>query len=171
MEANSPLSMGSPSSNGPLKKLEMSLDNLFKKLPPLPANVREAIAQYGPYLVAIQAIIAVFALLALFGLGGGLFFVGSAYYTGVYFWLALIFGGLTLALVLPSLTGLFKRTRKSWELLFLSYVVQTIGGIVLAIASVSPYFVGVMIYGILWALIGAAIEFYILFQVKDYFNK
>jgi hypothetical protein len=169
MEANSPLSMGSPSSNGPLKKLEMSLDNLFKKLPALPANVREAIAQYGPYVIAVLAILSVFGILALFGLGG--IFVATLPYTGAYFWLSLIFSGVSLALVLMSLTGLFKRTRKSWEFLFLSYVVQTIGGIVLALVSMSPYFIGAALYSILWTLIGSAIAFYLLFQVKDYFNK
>lgn len=158
MEVNSPLNMGQKSGGNPLKQLENSLADLFKKVPALPAGVKEFIVKFGPYLVALGVIVGAVALLNFFGLGNfSTFRYVGAYGTWSYYWTVSM---LTLAaqviLQALALSGLFKRTRQGWEFIFYATLVGIVGNI--------------LSFNIIGALIGGAISFYIAFQVREYYK-
>ena len=157
---------GSPSlgtGQTPTNRLEALLDEyLVRKAPfALPENAKEIIVKISPYIVLILVILSLPIILAVFGLTAFLTpFAVLGGYTASAGALALVAGLLTLVAVileLMAVSGLFRRTRKGWRLVFYATLVSLVSSL-LALNIVS-------------GLIGALIGWYILFQVKDKYRN
>ncbi|MCE7040874.1 hypothetical protein [Dyadobacter sp. CY312] len=137
--------------------LEKELEPIFlEKLPAFPENVKEPIAQYGPYVMLVLAIIGLFGLLTAFGIGTAAIGVGVAAYGGGFnFYIGIAFAALTMVLYLMAFTPLRARKRAGWNLIYYATLLNLVGSI--------------LQLNILGALIGAFIGFWILFQVRDKF--
>ena len=115
MEVNNPLTPGSKSDN-PLNQLENALADLSRKLPQLPAGVKEFIVKFGPYLVVLSVIGGALATISAFGLGTSLFmpnYVAGYYVMWSYYWTVdtVTMAAATILDAL-ALSGLFKRQKR-----------------------------------------------------------
>src|SRR5258708_2014100 len=141
-----------------LSQLETTLDLYFnKKAPALPAGIKEfvvAITPYGtilgaifavPAVLALLGIIAVFATMILFSGGWGIRSVVSLF--------ALI---VTTILYVMAIPGLFKRRKEAWDKMFWVSLIQ----VVVAVVSMNVFSL----------VVGTAISWYFLFQVRSYYK-
>jgi hypothetical protein len=125
---------------------------LVKKAPfQLPAEVKEFLVKFGPWIALVLLLLSLPGLLLMLGLGTAFMpFGGAAYMVGFsYLTVVLLAQLVLLGLALP---GLFKRKMSAWRLIFYSQLV----GIAFSLLSGS----------ILGALIGGLIGLYILFQIR-----
>lgn len=140
-------------------KLESQLEPIFtKKLPNLPDNAKDTIVKLAPYLAIIGVVLSLPAVLTVLGLGAVAApfaaLGGITSFTGYSLTiLFVIAGAVIMAIAIP---GLFKRTLSAWRLMFC-------GSLVSAVSSLLAFNLGSLI-------IGTAISFYILFQVKSYYK-
>ena len=144
---------------GMVDELEVKLEEIFiGKLWALPKKVKEIIVKISPYIAIISLIALIPMILALTGLSfltpvaflGGVR-AGFSYIVSVLF--ALVLGILTVS-VIP---GLFKRERKAWKVLFWVSLINAVGELLR------------MDLGNL--IIGTALSWYVLFQVKEYYKN
>jgi hypothetical protein len=137
--------------------LEKELEPIFlEKLPAFPDNVKEPIAQYGPYVMLVLAIIGLFGLLAAFGIGTAALGVGVAAYGGGFnFYIGIAFAAITMIMYLMAFSPLRARKRAGWNLIYYATLLNFVGSIVQL--------------NIISGLIGAFIGFWILFQIRDKF--
>lgn len=142
-----------------LTSVDTQLDlYLVKKAPSIPANIKELIVKYGPYLIIVSLLISAPSILALFrvnsyldGLG---YMVGNQYSANYRF--SLIILGLCLLLQALAIPGLLKRSLSSWRLLYYSVFVTALSSLInLNLISL---------------LVGSLISFYLLFQIKSYYK-
>ncbi|KKP77671.1 MAG: hypothetical protein A2271_01825 [Candidatus Moranbacteria bacterium RIFOXYA12_FULL_35_19] len=151
---------------GGINQLEALLDEYMVKKAPfaLPKGVKEFIATVSPYLIIIFAIMALPLILAAMGLSafltpfaiiGGL---GLGFGWGFGAIVSLAIAVVTIVMELMAVPGLFKRTKKSWRLLFYVSIISLVGSII-------------SIHGIVSGIIGAIIGWYILFQMKDMYKN
>jgi hypothetical protein len=150
---------------GEVTKLESILEGYMVKKAPfqIPAEGKEFIAKISPYLIIIGAVMFIPALLALLGIGAVLSpfaMMGGGYgmMGGYGAWsISLVFGVVAFALEIMALSGLFKRTKASWRLVYYATLVSLLGSIVS--------------FNIIGGIIGAIISWYILFQVKELYKN
>jgi hypothetical protein len=140
-------------------KLEAQLEPIFaKQLPSLPENVKEIIVKFAPYLAIIGVVFSLPAILAVLGLGAvAVPFAalgGVSAFTGLS--LSIIFLVISTIIMIMAIPGLFARSIKAWRLMFYSTLVS-------AVSSLVAMNLGGLI-------IGTAISFYFLFQVKSYYK-
>lgn len=147
---------------GLVGQLEAMLDEYMVTKAPfaLPLELKEFIVKISPYLIIVFAVLAlplIFAALGLtavlspFAMMGG---IGWGFGWGFGAIVSLVVAVVSLVLEVMAVPGLFKRTRAAWRLLFYVSIISLIGSIL----SMS---------GIIGAIIGAIISWYILFQVKN----
>lgn len=164
-----------------LDKAENSLAKIFKDLPQLPESSKEGLAKVWPWLALIGGVLQLVAALALWRLASWADRVTdlanslSVYYTGYTagptgFEKTIIYAGVIVLVVdavilLMAFPKLQKRLRSGWNLLFLASLLNLVYG-VLQIFTFQRGF-GSFIF----SLLGSAIGFYLLFQIKDKFNK
>lgn len=151
---------------GGINQLEALLDEYMVKKAPfaLPKGVKEFIATVSPYLIIIFTIMALPLILAAMGLSAfltpfammGGFGLGFGWGFGAI--VSLVIAVVTIVMELMAVPGLFKRTKKSWRLLFYVSIISLIGSII-------------SIHGIVSGIIGAIIGWYILFQMKDMYKN
>lgn len=140
-------------------QLESTLDLYFaKKAPAMPENVKEALVKYGPYITVVMMIMLLPIILGVLGLGAFLspFAYLGGFRAGLGFSLGTIF---TLAIVVMqgmALPALFKRQMSGWR--FMYYV---------ALLQVAQNLFNFDLGGL---IIGGAISFYILFQIKSLYK-
>lgn len=163
------------------RKLETTVGGWYKaaNVPHLPKNGQKWLAENVWWLALIGAVLSVLGLLAIFPLFLAAIAVTSiattatlgysvvgAGYAGL-FWLSALIGIVsyvaTTILLIMSISPLKARAKKGWQLLFLSYLLN------FALAVVSDLVV-LNIFGIIGALIGAAIAGYFLFEIHEYFG-
>ena len=143
-----------------LTKIEATLDLYFgKKAPPMPENIKQLIVKYSPYLIILALILTIPGILIAFGLRS--LWTPLAYLGGVRSAFSFSFWGLfsLAALVLEAIAipGLLKRTKQSWEYMFYASLIMLVSNLLsLNLGSL---------------LIGGAISFYILFQIKSYYKN
>jgi len=141
-----------------LTQIEKTLDLYFgKKAPAMPENIKELIVKYSPYLTAIALIFSIPTL--LFALGVSRAFMPLAF-AGAYrpgLSISIIISLVAMILEAIALPGLFKRTKKSWEYMFYA-------SLVMIISYIFDLNLGSLI-------IGGAISFYLLFQIKSYYKN
>ena len=134
------------------------MEEWFSKLPSLPKNWQEVIVKITPWLALIFGVLGVLVSLVGVGLltvlapfvlmGGGLGRASGGVIGAV---LALV----SSALLLAAFPGTKKRQMGGWNLLFYSEVVSLISALVAVSLS---------------GVVGSAIGFYILFQIKSYYK-
>lgn len=136
------------------EQLQSMLEEWFKKLPPLPANAVEGLFKIAPWIALVFGVIGVLGSLSGFGaltflaplaaMGGASNYYGLGIISTVG-WLV------SSVLMLLAFTGLKDGKMSGWNLLFWSEVVSVV-------ASLVVFSLG--------TIVGAAIGFYLLFQIK-----
>lgn len=143
---------------GMVDELEVKLEEIFVgKLWTLPKKAKEIIVTIAPYLSIISLIIVVPMVLGLLGMS---FFTPVAFLGGLRmgfgYTLSVVFGLVGGILAVSVIPGLFKRQLKAWKILFWVSLINALGRLLS------------MDLGNL--IIGTAISWYILFQVKEYYK-
>jgi uncharacterized membrane protein HdeD (DUF308 family) len=144
------------------KALAKPLEDLYAKVPALPANVREVLVKIAPWLSLIFGVLTVLTGVAALGLFTALSPFTSTYgglgygaFTMVYAAVVVVEG----VVMVLAFSPLKARKVRGWNLLFWSEILAVVSSVVtLSVGSV----VG--------ALIGAVIAFYILFQMRSYYK-
>jgi hypothetical protein len=156
-----------------VKKLEKTIGDLFKGAPALSEGNKEGLVKAWPWIALIFGILQLLAAWGLWRLTRvtnalndiSTYYLGSQYglTTGdkmiIYLGLAmLVIDGVILLMAYPELK---KRARRGWDLLF-------IGALLNAVYSVVTLFIDARGVGsFIFSLIGSAIGFYLLFQVRE----
>lgn len=132
---------------------------LVKKAPfTIPANIKEIIVKFAPWITLIVLIMALPALLFVLGIGTLVMpfsFMGGLQ-AGFSYTLTMILTAVSLVLEAVALPGLFKRTRGGWNLVYYASLV----GVVQNIVS----------FNLGGLIIGSLLSFYVLFQVREYYK-
>lgn len=141
-----------------ISQLESQLEDIFvKKVPALPENIKEIIVKISPYLAVVGVILGLPAVLTILGLGAiaAPFAVLGGYssFTGL---ISVIFAGIIIVLEILAIPGLFSRSIKAWRFLYYSVLVSAVSNLI-----------SLNLGGL---IIGTAISFYFLFQVKSYYK-
>lgn len=142
-----------------MKELEILLDEyLVKKAPALPANIKEIIVKFGPWVVLVLMLLAIPAMLAALGLSAVFMPVAAmgGYRMGLLTIISLVLGIAVLVLELMALPGLFKRQRQGWRFM---YYATLVGAVSSAISL-----------NIVSLIVGTLLSLYILFQIKSYYK-
>lgn len=138
-----------------LVKIENFLDLYFgQKAPAIPANIKEMIVKFSPYISLIGILLMLPAILFAFGLSSLAlpFAYMGGFSRGFHFSFGTLFSIVIIVLEALALPGLFKRLLSGWRLMYYASLVT----VVLNILTLN---LGSLI-------IGGAISFYILFQIK-----
>jgi hypothetical protein len=140
-----------------LGQLETILDEyLVKKAPfQIPDNIKEILVQFAPWITLIVLLMALPALLFVLGMGSVVapFAYLGGVRAGTTLTVAYIFTIVALVLEAIALPGLFNRKRSGWNFVFYASLVSLVEGVVSG--------------NIVSALVGAIIELYVLFQLKE----
>ena len=136
------------------QQLQSMLEEWFKKLPPLPASAVDGLYSIAPWIALVFGVIGVLGGLSGFGaltflapfavMGGASSYYGLGIISTVGWLVASV-------LMLLAFTGLKTGKMSGWNLLFWSEVVSVV-------ASLVAFSLG--------TVVGAAIGFYLLFQIK-----
>lgn len=164
-----------------VKKLESSLEKVFKDLPHLPESTRSGLASIWPWLALIGGVLQLFAAMALYRLAdyaSGLYDLAnslSVYYgvqnvgptsfdkTIIYLGVAVL--AVEAVILLMAFPKLQKRQKAGWNLLFLGALIN----VVYSVLQIFTYNRGMGSF--VMSLIGSALGFYLLFEVKGKFSK
>lgn len=149
----------SANSSASLKDLESQLELYFgNKAPAIPANLKELIVKFAPWITLILMILLAPVILAALGLSAVLLpvsvFAGSS--SGLMGMISLIGSIAVLVLELVALPGLFKRQLQGWRFLYYSVLVNAV--------------VSLVTFNIIGGIIGTLLGLYILFQIKSYYH-
>ncbi len=163
-----------------LKKIEDSAAKIFKDLPQLPESTKEGLANVWPWLALIGGILQLMAAWALWRLASWADRVTdlaksiSVYYSGYTagpssFDKTIIYVGAAILVVeavimLMAFPKLQKRQRGGWDLLFLAGLINLVYGVV----QIFTFERGIGSF--VMSLIGSAVVFYLLFQVREKFG-
>lgn len=149
-----------PSAQNFLKQIEEFLNTYLHVKAPfhLPPNAKEFIVQYGPWITVVMLALSLPLLLGILGVSllvSPIAVMVSPYHNATYLahWVLTL---ATFALELAALPGLFKRSLKSWYLVYYA-------GLVSALSSLISF----DIFGL---IIGTAITMFILFEIKEYYK-
>jgi hypothetical protein len=144
------------------KELLKPLKDVYVKAPALPTNARDVLVSIAPWLALVFGVLAILA-----GIGGlGIFtaFSPLAYmYAGagvstlllVSAVVAIVEGGVMVLAFAP----LKAKKVRGWNLLVWSEVLAILSSVV-----------SLRVGDVIWALVGAAIVLYILFQIESYYK-
>jgi len=154
------MTQSQPTLTSYLTKLDSELEKIFVgKVPALPENVKETLVKIAPYLALISMLLLAPLILAAFGLSAA--FLPFSYLGGLHvgfsYTLGLVFSLGQIILELFAIPGLFKRQAKAWKLMFYSSLIYLVGQLI-------SFNLGSVI-------LGGAISFYFLFQVKSKYTK
>ena len=135
--------------------LEKELEPIFlEKFPAFPENVKDVIAQYGPYVLLILSIIGLLGLLAAFGLGGAALGIGAVAYGGGFnFYIGITISIITLVLYLMAFSPLRARRRAGWNLIYYALLISLLGNLIQL--------------NILGVIVGGIVGFWVLFQIRS----
>ena len=158
-----------PPFSGPLASLEAWLyDLLYKKISyKLPANVRDVLVQFGPWVTLVVALLSLPAIFVIFGAGAVVSVYGAlaGISYGPMFYVSILVLAVQVVLMFMAVSPLLKRRRIGWQLIFYSSTISVVYSIV------NSFSYGYFTFGsLLWGLIGAAISYYVIFQVRSYYK-
>jgi len=166
-------------------ELESKLNELFvDKAPKLPENGKKALVQWSPWIALIVGILTLLAAVSLWHwahlANSAINYANQicATYQGVYgptdcgisasrltfwVWLALIVTAVEGVLYLLAFPGLRDRKKQGWNYLYYGALVNVVYAVVSLFTSYNAVgnFIG--------ALIGSAIGFYLLFQIRSHY--
>jgi len=142
-----------------LNQLEDLLhEYLVKKAPALPSNIKEAIVKFAPWATLVIFILTLPLVLAVFGLGA--FFAPFSFMGGIAagtnYLITILFSGIQMVLEAMAIPGLFKNTRRAWNLLYWATLIG-------ALQNIITFNLGSLI-------VGSLLSLYILFQVREYYK-
>lgn len=147
------------STSSPLTQLEENLDVYFgQKAPALPANIKELIVNFAPWISLIMVVVSLPAVLAIIGIGSlaaPFSFLGGAN-SGFSYMLSLVFLALSVLFDAIAIPGLFKKSRQGWNFVFYSTLVGILSNLVH--------------FNLSSLIVGGLISFYFLFQIKSYYK-
>jgi hypothetical protein len=165
--------------NALVKPVEEALLPIFKGMPSLPESGRKVLVKIWPILALVFGVLQILAAWSLWNIGhtsnelvnyanqlsiatGG----GSiAPELGVFYYLGLAVVVVDAVILLMAVAPLRAHQKKGWDLLFLGAELNLLYGLVILFDS---YYGGFS--SLLSTLIGSAIGFYLLFQVRDYYT-
>lgn len=129
---------------------------LVQKAPfQIPANAKEWIVQYGPWITVVLLVLAVPPLLIVLGVGAALTPFGGLGYAAGFTYLTIVLIA-QLGLMVAALPGLFARKMSGWRLLFYAQILSFV------FSLLSGSLVG--------AVVGVVISMYLLFQVRPLYK-
>ena len=164
-----------------VEQAEKTLSSLFKDLPPLPAVGKENIVKIMPWIALIFGVLQVLAGYWVWRLANAadrvadLVSTYSAYYTVPATHLgafdrAVIYVGAVVLLIsgvigIMAYKPLVARLRSGWDLMFLAALIN------LAYAVLAIFIDGRGFGSFIMSLLGSAVGFYLLFQIKSAYSK
>jgi hypothetical protein len=163
-----------------LRKLEDALAGVFKNAPALPAKSKQTLAEIWPWLALVFGILQLAAAYSLYRLGhtvNALADYANQFSTafggdriaprlGLFYWLGLAVLVLDGVILLVAYSGLKNRSKRhGWNLIFLSALLNLAYGVLIAFDGA---FGGLS--RLVGAVIGSAIAFYLLFQVRELYK-
>ena len=156
-----------------VKQLETNLEGLFKSAPPLPENAKKTLVDVWPWIALVFGILQLLVAFGLWGIVTTAERVVNTYasiYSGqtllsatdkTIIFLAIAVLVVDAVILLKAYPELKKHTRKGWDLLFLGTLVNVV------YAVVSLFINQRGLGSFLFSLLGSAIGFYLLFQVRS----
>lgn len=136
-----------------MNQLIETLDLYFnKKAPQIPQGGKDFIVKVAPYLTIISILFMIPALLIIAGLNAMMPYQ-YAQYNGFGIWA--VFTIVITVLYVMALPGLFKPSPKGWNYTFYAVLVSALQNL--------------LMMNIVSLIIGLAIGFYVLFQVKSHY--
>lgn len=164
-----------------LKSLETNLEDVFvKKAPPLPANGKKAIIEWLPWINLVLGILSLWTAYSLWhwahlvdkltdyansiSAAVGVSTI-SANRMSFMLWLGLLVMTVQGLLYLLAFPALRERKKSGWDLIFYALLVNVVYGVVVWFTDYGGFgsFIG--------SLIGSAIGFYFLFQIRSGYLK
>lgn len=146
-----------------LDTIEENLDLYFaQKAPPLPENIKELLVTIAPWATLILLIVTLPFVLFALGLGAivaPLAFLGgpsAGLSYGLAYTLSALVMGVSIVLDAMSIPGLFKRSAQGWRYAYYATLVSVVGNL--------------LGFNLVSAIVGGAIGFYFLFQIKSYYG-
>ncbi len=146
-----------------VEQIETSLEEIFgKKAPEMPKKAKEVIVEISPYLVVLMLLLSLPGILALFGIGT---YMTSWMHMGYGFGnifrfnvlINLVVSGVVVVMTLMAVPGMFKKEKRAWKLMFWLSLVSAVGALLrLDLGSL---------------IIGSALSWYVLFQIKSYYKN
>lgn len=163
---------------GPLENLEKPLEDINKQLPPLPKKAKEFIVKYLPWLVLAVVVLTAWSAWVVWDWAhtanaflnyanelsrafGGTGVETTRLSLGI--WLSLIVLIVEAIIYLLAFPGLKAMKKDGWNLLFLGSIVNVVYGLVIMFTSYGGFF------NLITSLIGTAIGWYFLFQIREYY--
>lgn len=163
-----------------VRKLEKSLANLYKDLPPLPKNAKESLANAWPWIALVLGVLQLAAAWSLWRLYDRVQPLVdyanqfSQYYRGttigysafdklmIYVAIAsLLVEGVLLVMAFSPLK---RKLKRGWDLLFLSVLLNVV------YAVITIFIDGRGAGSFIFNLLGTAVGLYFLFQIRDQFG-
>ena len=132
---------------------------LVKKAPAIPANIKEILVKYAPWIVIIGIVVSIPAILAILGLGSITYSIMGSYFAarvGFQYTLSIVFLAASIILKALSVPGLMAKSLKGWNFVFYGILVEVVYSLLSG--------------NILGGIIGVLISLYVLFQVKTYYK-
>lgn len=148
-----------------LHGLEAVLAPLFDNAPHLPEKARNVLVDIAPWIALVFGILGVASLLT----GGMLmalmtvFTAGFALLYFVHTLIPVVFSAIGIVLLLMAYPGLKERSKRGWNLVFYSQVVQVLGGLLAILTGAISMLVG--------TVVGALIGFWLLFEVRSHYHE
>lgn len=136
----------------------LSIENVYAKLPPLPAGVKEFAVAVAPWLAIIFGILGLLGSLAAFGfstVASPLIAIGGGVGLATNIIIASLIGLVESVMMIVAFPSLLKRKEFGWVLLFWIQVLAVVAGVI-----------NLSIYSVVLSLIW----FYFVFQVKPYYK-
>ncbi|MEO6727662.1 MAG: hypothetical protein ABIM96_01920 [Candidatus Saccharimonas sp.] len=158
-----------PPFSGPLASFEAWLyDMLYTKVPfKFPKAAKDMIVQFGPWITLVVALFSLPVIFAVFAASTVVSYYGvlAGVSYGPMYYVSILVLAVQVVLMFVSVAPLLKRQRKGWQLVFYA---STISVIYSLFSSFSYGFFAIA--GLLWGLIGAAISYYVIFQIRSYYK-
>ncbi len=151
----------SQSQTGFLKQMEEFFYTYIHQKAPfhIPANAKEWIVKYGPWVMLAVMVLTIPLILVALGLSAFVAPLAMMYgrtKAGVGFIIGQVISLATLVMEAFALPGLFARSLKSWYLVYYACLISAIGGIIMG--------------NIFGTIIGTVISLYFLFEIKEYYK-
>lgn len=166
---------------GMLSDLENGLAGVYKGTPKLGNDAKKSLVKVWPWLALVFGILQLLAAWSLWHWGHtvnrfvdyanslsqayGIDNVGTTAHLNVFYWLSLIVLAVDAVILLMAFSGLKKRAKRGWNLLFYSALLNGVYGIVSAFNNYGGFGSLVM------QLVVSAIVLYFLFQTRDQYTS
>jgi len=162
-----------PPFSGPLASFEAWLYQMvYEKVSfKIPVSAREWIVKYGPWITLVIGLLFLPLLLTAFTVSTALTTTAAVYgayaaaTVGPMFYVAMLMLVIQLVVMFASISPLLKRKRLGWQLLFYSSTLSLVYS-VFNTFSYGYFNVGTLLGG----LIGAAVSYYVIFQIRSYYK-